>query len=126
MVLWVSQNERIVAELYVLLHQVYNSKLEDFFSTHVDKFSGNKDEEHKLEWTDMFKEFEGILESHFNTFATEHGFEDTSDLFSMIADTTLTDSRSNKFVKKIVRASNYKGFVRLMHRKAREKKKAFK
>eukprot|EP00939_MAST-03C_sp_MAST-3C-sp1_P005508 g5508.t1 len=106
---WSNRDEMTICELYVLLHRVIITKFDDFFSKHLSKFSGNNDEEHRLEWTDMFKEFEGILEENFEEFAVEHGFEDTADLFSMIADTTLNNSRSSKFIKKIVRASTYKG-----------------
>lgn len=46
----ISDDEKLVTTLYVFLFRILISKLDAFYDKYLCKFSGNKDEEHLLEW----------------------------------------------------------------------------
>lgn len=90
-----------------------------FYEKYYLKFSGDKTEEHKLEWTEIHKEFEKIVDENFAKFAKEEGFESVSDMFERVKNVA-SQSDSAKWIKKTIRATEYKFFVKHMHRKSRE------
>ena len=51
------------------------------------------------------------------------GFDSAQEVYKVVAETANDNSKSYKYVQKILRATTYKGFVRHMHRKSRAMKK---
>jgi len=117
------EKRRLITELYVHTYRVFLGKTESFFETWLSCFSGNDDQEYAHEFYEAYKQYQKIMEESFSDFADSHGFDDVQGLFSMIAEASLDDKRSNKMVKKMLRATDFKNFVRLMHYKVRDSRK---
>ena len=100
-------------------HRIFITACKPFYEQYYDKFSGDYSEEHKLEWTEIHKKFEKIVDEKFSIFAKEEGFENVSEMFERVKNVA-SESRSAKFIKKTIKATDYKFFVKHMHRKSKE------
>ena len=93
-----------------------------FYGAHLDEF--NDDEEHKLVYTSLHKEFEAILDNALTAFAHEEGFATPRELYAELQDAVAEGgTKEEKMVKMICAAADYKKFVRLMKNKARKQRK---
>jgi len=124
---WKSKNTRSVedekwhiATLYTQLFRVFITDMKPFYEENVHKFSGDVSQENDHSWPSLYDEYKTIIDKNFSNFAIEHGYEDVSEFFERISDITLDDRKSSKQIKRILRITSYKGFVRHMHMKARE------
>ena len=95
--------------------------LELFWAAHAETFHGygGGDDEHRFEFTEIFHEFEALIDSRLTGFAQEEGFDSVKDLFQTVEAVAEEDPRAAKMVQLVLAASDYEQFVRLMWLKAR-------
>eukprot|EP00512_Aurantiochytrium_limacinum_P000853 CAMPEP_0171488494 /NCGR_PEP_ID=MMETSP0958-20121227/2234_1 /TAXON_ID=87120 /ORGANISM="Aurantiochytrium limacinum, Strain ATCCMYA-1381" /LENGTH=154 /DNA_ID=CAMNT_0012021605 /DNA_START=1 /DNA_END=465 /DNA_ORIENTATION=+ len=105
------------------LYPFYQSKiahgLDEFYMDHLDKFDPDE-EENKLVYWDIFKEFEQLFEGYLNDFVEEQGLdqEEFREELSKFAEDK--GQRSCFLVKMIAAQTDYDFFVNLMKDKARD------
>jgi hypothetical protein len=99
---------RAVAEVYSALQE----SLDDFFR--ANEFEGN--DEHKLEYTKAFQEYEQLVENQLTDFAAREGFRSGEEFYRAVCEAQDEDSggTTGKMVKLLLAATDYGKFHTFM------------
>ena len=73
----------------------------------------NADDEHRLEYTALFKEYEVLLEDELETFVRSEGFESNNEFLRFLHEAN-DDLRGNRYIRAILVSLDYERFVTLM------------
>lgn len=92
----------------------------DWFKTHCIKFDVRKGAEHSLEYTQLHKELEAMIESELATFAEKEGLDRGFDLYSKFLSVKEDNPRMAATINLLLAAADYKKFVAMMRRHHRK------
>lgn len=108
----------LLSELYPFYQSTIRHGLEDFFAEHAHKFDPDA-EEHKLNYTDVFNEYEERFEFYLKEFIDERDL-DPATFYSLLRDAAERSTKSSVLVKLITAQTDFDFFVNLMKDKARD------
>ena len=90
-------------------------KLDDYFIKHVQVFDPFSDE-HKLEYTEAYTEYERLFDLHLEAFAEKEGFT-TTQFYEHISRASSDSKPIAKMLKLFIARSDYQKFVAMMKRR---------
>ena len=91
----------------------------EWFLQHCVKFDTKKKSEHGLQYTELHKEYELMVETALVEFTAQEGIDDAQDLYERILHAK-DDKKFESTVNLLLAAADYKKFVNLMKRKHRK------
>jgi hypothetical protein len=109
----------IVREVVSFVYNTLRTELDNFFDKHVGVFDVSN-EEHKLEYTTIYQEYEALLEEHLREFSNTKGYESPQEFYQALAKACNKSERATKMVQMLLAATDYHKFVALMRLKAKD------
>lgn len=121
----ISERDQLLRKCVSTMYQTITKRrgpMAVFFGAHLDDF--DDDDEHKLVYTALHKEFETLLDQALTAFAHEEGFAGPRELYAELQDAVADGgTKAEKMLNMICAAADYGKFVRLMKNKARSQRK---
>jgi len=94
-------------------------ELAPFFEEHYTLFDLTTDE-NKLEYMDIFKKYEALVEAHLERFSKKEGFDRAEDMCRLMKEACSNDKSNQKMVDLLVASTEYKKFIKIMKLKAKK------
>ena len=95
------------------MFNLMKTDLDVFFEAHCHHFAGG-DEEHKLVYTSLYKEYEELVESKMEGFTKDEGYSSSRALYKEIQEAVGASPRSALYLNVLLAAADYEKFVKLM------------
>jgi hypothetical protein len=108
----------LVRETVSFVYSTIQLKLDAFFRANISVIDLSTDE-HKLEYTDLYKKYEALLEDHLNEFAQQKGYNSGAEFYEALSKAASENERSNKMMQMVLAAADYDKFVNLIRIKAK-------
>jgi hypothetical protein len=108
----------LVRETISFVYTTIQMKLDAFFDKNTPRMDLST-EEHKLEYTEIYKDYEALLEDHLNDFATSKGYDSPAAFIEALSKAASENERSDKLVQMILAAADYDKFAALLRIKAK-------
>jgi hypothetical protein len=108
--------EQLLHRAISAVYQVLIREMDAFAARHSAAFRGARDE-HRLEWTALFREFEAIMEQRLQELVRNEGLSGPAELVDAVAAVSTGDERGAKLLELLLAGTTYARFVKVMRRK---------
>lgn len=117
-------DDALVRRATSFMFNLMKTDLDVFFEAHCHHFEVGE-EEHKLVYTKLYKEFEKIVDYKMNDFVRDEGYSSSRALYKDILESVEHSPRSTLYLNVFLAAADYEKFVKLMqHRSSRRREEA--
>jgi len=106
------------AVTFVYSSLMTNPEIEAFFAEHVHVFDVGSDE-HKLEYHDVFRQFESLMESLLSAFAEAQGYDSAPAFVEAVRRASASSERAQNMLRMLLAAYSYEKFFALMKLRAK-------